>query len=51
MNTHKAVNRTNKIGNNNTLLKKGLVPGIVYGKGTESVKIAIENKVLNKLKR
>ena len=32
-----------------TLLKKGMVPGIIYGKNTDPTKIAFENKILQKL--
>ena len=35
--------------NNKTLLKKGLIPGIVYGKDSEPTKIAFDNKILQKL--
>lgn len=49
MNTHKAINRTKSSENNNTLIKKGLVPGIIYGKGTTPLKIALEDKILSKL--
>ena len=49
METHKVISRTKEIGSNKSLLNKGLVPGIVYGKGTEPTQIAFENKVLQKL--
>ncbi|PPR47675.1 MAG: 50S ribosomal protein L25 [Alphaproteobacteria bacterium MarineAlpha5_Bin9] len=48
MNTYKALNREDKISNK-SLLKKGLVPGIVYGKKSEPKKIALEDKLLKKL--
>ena len=49
METHKAITRTKDIGSNKSLLNKGLVPGIIYGKGTEPSKIAFENNLLIKL--
>ena len=49
MSVHKIINRTKDSGNSKSYLKKGLVPGVIYGKGTETIKIAIENKLLNKL--
>ena len=49
MENFKAVIRSKDSGSTKLLLKKGMVPGIVYGKGTKSLKISFENKVLNKL--
>ena len=49
METHKVITRTKDIGSNKSLLNKGLVPGIVYGKGIKSEKIACNDKILNKL--
>jgi len=49
MKDFKAINRSENIGSIKTLLKKGLVPGIIYGKNSDPIKIAFENKVLNKL--
>ena len=49
MEKYKAIERSKEIGSNKTLLNKGLVPGIIYGKGSEPLKIAFENKILNKL--
>ena len=49
MNTYKVINRIKDIGSNKTLLKKGLIPGIVYGKGLEAKKIALENNILKKI--
>tara|TARA_Y100001970_G_scaffold154418_1_gene189174 strand:- start:5595 stop:6284 length:690 start_codon:yes stop_codon:yes gene_type:complete len=49
MEKYTAIERSKDIGSNNSLLNKGLVPGIIYGKGTEPTKIAFENKILNKL--
>jgi len=49
MENYKAVLRSKENGSNKTLLKKGLVPGIVYGKKSDPTKIAFENKVLNQL--
>ena len=39
MSDFKAIERNKDIGSNNSLLMKGLVPGIIYGKGTEPKKI------------
>jgi len=49
MDNYKVTIRSNKDGSNKSLLNKGLVPGILYGKGTESTKIAFEDKILKKL--
>jgi len=49
MEKYKAIQRSKDIGSNKTLLNKGLVPGIIYGKGSNPVKIAFENNILNKL--
>ena len=49
MESYKAVLRSKESGSNKILLKKGFVPGIVYGKGSDPTKIAFENKALNKL--
>ena len=49
MEKYKVIERSKDAGSTHSLLKKGMVPGIVYGKGTEPTKIAFENKVLLKL--
>ena len=49
MSDFKAIERDKDIGSNNSLLIKGLVPGIIYGKGTEPKKIALDDKILKKL--
>ena len=49
MSDFKAIERNKDIGSNHSLLMKGLVPGIIYGKGTEPKKIALEDKILQKL--
>ena len=49
MSDFKAIERNKDIGSSNSLLVKGLVPGIIYGKGTEPTKIALEDKLLKKL--
>lgn len=49
MENFKVINRSKDDGSTKSLLKKGLVPGIIYGKNTESIKIAFENKALQKL--
>ena len=45
----KAIERNKDIGSSHSLLVKGLVPGVIYGKGTEPTKIALEDKLLKKL--
>ena len=49
MESYKVIIRSNEHGSNKSLLKKGLVPGIIYGKGSEATKIAFENQQLQKL--
>ncbi len=49
MQKYKVIERSKQTGSTFSLLTKGMVPGIVYGKGTEPTKIAFENKVLQKL--
>ena len=49
MSDYKAVIRSKDSGSAKSLLNKGMVPGIIYGKGTESTKIAFENNILIKL--
>ena len=49
MESYKAVLRSKENGSNKTLLKKGFVSGIIYGKGSAPTKIAFENKALNQL--
>ena len=49
MESYKAVLRSKENGSNKTLLKKGFVPGIIYGKGSDPTKIAFEDKALNQL--
>ena len=49
MENYKVVLRSKENGSNKTLLKKGFVPGIIYGKGSDPTKIAFENKALNQL--
>ena len=49
MSDFKAIERNKDIGSSYSLLVKGLVPGIIYGKGTEPTKIALEDKLLKKL--
>ncbi len=46
---YKAVDRNKESGSTYSLLTKGMVPGIIYGKGSEPTKIALEDKILNKL--
>jgi large subunit ribosomal protein L25 len=49
MEKYKAIERSKDTGSTYSLLNKGMVPGIIYGKGTEPKKIAFENRVLLKL--
>ena len=49
MNSYKALDRNKEAGSNFSLLSKGMVPGIIYGKGSEPTKIALEDKLLKKL--
>jgi len=49
MENYKAIVRSKNDGSTKSLLKKGIVPGIIYGKGTESTKVAFEDKILKKL--
>ncbi len=49
MNNYKALDRNKEPSSTNSLLTKGMVPGIIYGKDSEPTKIALEDKVLKKL--
>ena len=49
MENYKVTNRTKAQGSTISILKKGFVPGIIYGKNTEPTKISFEYKVLEKL--
>ena len=49
MEKYKVIERSKDTGSTFSLLSKGMVPGIIYGKGTEPTKIAFENKTLQKL--
>jgi len=49
MEKYKVIERSKDTGSTYSMLSKGIVPGIVYGKGTEPTKIAFENKILQKL--
>ena len=49
MEKYKVIERSKDTGSTHSLLNKGMVPGIVYGKGTEPTKIAFEDKALLKL--
>ena len=46
MNSYKALDRNKEAGSTFSLLSKGMVPGIIYGKGSEPTKIALEDKLL-----
>ena len=49
MENYKVINRSKDLGSTKTLIKKGMIPGIIYGKNTKPTQIAFDNKVLNKL--
>ena len=49
MENYKAIKRSQEDGSTKSLLKKGMVPGIIYGKNTTPSKIAFEDKVLQKI--
>ncbi len=49
MESYKALDRNKNVGSTHSLLTKGMVPGIIYGKGSEPTKIALEDKILKKL--
>ena len=49
MESYKALDRNKEEGSTHSLLTKGMVPGIIYGKGSEPTKIALEDKILKKL--
>ena len=49
MENFKAKIRSKNSGSTKQILNAGMVPGIIYGKGTESLKISFENKILQKL--
>ena len=49
MEDYKVTNRSKDQGSTKSLLKRGLVPGIIYGKNTDPTSISFEDKVLNKL--
>ncbi len=49
MESYKALDRNKEASSTHSLLTKGMVPGIIYGKGSEPTKIALEDKILKKL--
>ena len=49
MENYKVINRSKDNGSTKSLINKGLIPGVIYGKNTEATKIAFENKILQKL--
>ena len=49
MDNNKALDRNKEIGSTQSLLSRGIIPGIIYGKGSTPTKIAIEDRILNKL--
>ena len=46
MESYKALDRNKESGSTHNLLNRGMVPGIIYGKGSEPSKIALEDKIL-----
>jgi len=44
MEKYKVIERSKEIGSNKTLLRKGLIPGIVYGKDSEPKKSLLKIK-------
>ena len=49
MENYKALDRNKETSSINNLLTRGMIPGIIYGKGSEPIKIALEDKILKKL--
>ena len=49
MENYKVSIRSKESGSTKSLLEKGIVPGIVYGKDNKSIKITFEDKILKKL--
>ena len=49
MEKYKVIDRSKQTGSTHSLINKGMIPGIIYGKGTEPTKIAFEDKILLKL--
>ena len=49
MENYKVVIRSKDSGSTKSLLKKGLVPGIIYGRNSEPTQIVFEDKVLHQL--
>ena len=49
MENFKAVLRSKKQGSTKSLINKGMVPGIIYGKNSDRTQIAFEEKILHKL--
>ena len=45
----KVIARSKDSGSTKSLLKKGMVPGIIYGKNSEPSQIVFEDKALQKL--
>ena len=49
MENYKVINRSKENGSTKSLLNKGMIPGIIYGKNTDPSKIAFEEKIIHKL--
>ena len=49
MENYKALDRNKETSSTNNLLTRGMIPGIIYGKGSEPIKNALEDKILKKL--
>ena len=41
--------RSKELGSNKSLIKKGMIPGVIYGKNTDATQIIFEEKILRKL--
>ena len=49
MENYKALDRDKSVGSTHSLINKGMIPGIIYGKGSQPTKIALDDKILKKL--
>ena len=49
MENFKVTLRSKELGSNKSLIKKGMIPGVIYGKNTDATQIIFEEKILRKL--
>lgn len=49
MEIFKVLNRSKEQGSTKSLLDKGMIPGIIYGKNTDPTQIIFEDKILKKI--